>query len=85
MAHGKNKEAIVCATLQKYLYGFLIIALLLYLKLLWGLEGLVFIMNPYDTCGDNKVINGKHITITWNINYLKISHAEESEVTKAIE
>jgi len=34
-------------------------------------------LNPYDRCIANKTIHGKHCTIIWHVNYLKISHAEK--------
>ena len=67
------------------MYGFLRIVLLFYLKLLSYLELLGFRLDPYNICVDNKVINSKQMTITWHVNDLQISHAEESEVAKVID
>ena len=37
-----------------------------------------FKINPYELCVANKVINGKHCTISWYVEYLKVSHVEET-------
>ena len=44
----------------------------------------MFSINPYDPCVANKMINGKQIMVTWNVDDLKISHVESSEVTRMI-
>ena len=37
----------------------------------WG-----FVINPYDSCVVNKVINGSQLTITWHIDDLKMCHID---------
>ena len=37
----------------------------------WGL-----VINPYDLCVANKVINGSQFMITWHVNNLKMSHVD---------
>ena len=37
----------------------------------WG-----FSINPYDSCAANKIMNGKQLTVTWNMDYLKTSHVQ---------
>ncbi len=39
-------------------------------------------MNPYDPCVTNKAINGKQLTIVWQVDDLKISHVNSNRVTK---
>ena len=39
-------------------------------------------MNPYNPCFANKNINSIHITITWHVDYLKVSHKDAFETTK---
>ena len=41
-----------------------------------------FIINPYDKCVANKIINGKQCTIVWYVDDNKISHADPEVVTE---
>ena len=41
-----------------------------------------FVLNPYDPCVANKVINGKQMTICWHMDDLKASHHDPGQVTK---
>ena len=59
--------------IDKALYGMLQSSLLFYKKLVKDLTKNGFIINPYDPCVANKVINGKQLTITWHVNNLKVS------------
>ena len=43
-----------------------------------------FILNPYDTCVANCMINGKQCTILWHVDDLKISHKDPTVVTDII-
>ena len=49
-------------------------ALLWYELFTSTLEGMGFVLNPYDLCVANKIINGKQCTICWYVDDLKISH-----------
>ena len=69
---------------HKALYGMLRSALLFYRKLRADLEHEGFVINPYDPCVANKMINGAQMTITWHVDDLKISHVDPWEVTKMI-
>ena len=31
-------------------------------------------MNPYDECVANRIVNGKHHTVAWNVDDLKSIH-----------
>ena len=66
------------------LYGTLKAALLFYKKLVSDLKSIGFVVNPYDFCVANKMINGKQMTIVWHVDDLKISHVDSREVTKII-
>ena len=35
-----------------------------------------FELNTYDPCSANKMVNGKQLTIDWNVNHLKSSHID---------
>ena len=78
-------EPMLYVRLSKALYGLLQSALLFYRKLRSELEDFGFVVNPYDPCVANKVINGSQMTVTWHVDDLKISHKDSNEVTKCID
>jgi hypothetical protein len=82
---GPDNRPILYVKLQKALYGCLRSALFFNLKLLKDLEDYGFELNPYDPCVANKMINGKQFTITWHVDYLKLSHMDAKEVDSTIE
>ena len=43
-----------------------------------------FIINPYDTCVVNIIVNGNQKTITWHVDDLKILHVDADELKKII-
>ena len=59
--------------LNKAVYGTLLGSILFYEKLATQLNDWDFIMNPYDACTWNKMINGKQLTIQYFIDDLHIS------------
>ena len=63
----------------------LISALLFYRKMVADLTGNGFKMNSYNPCIANKEIEGKQKTICWHVDYLKVSHKEETDVAKITE
>jgi len=68
--------------LSKALYGMLKSALWFYEKLRKDLEAYGFKVNPYDPCVANADINGSQMTVTWHVDDLKVSHADEKEIDK---
>jgi len=68
--------------MNKALYGLLKSALLFYKKLQKDLEGYGFVINPYDRCVANAMINGHQMTVTWHVDDLKVSHKDPFEITK---
>jgi hypothetical protein len=78
----RKGKAILYVKMQKAIYGLLRSALLFYRKLVADLESTGFIINPYDPCIANKVINGEQMTVCWHVDDLKVSHMEPAEVTK---
>jgi hypothetical protein len=40
------------------------------------------VLNPYDPCVANKVINEKQMTVCWHVDNLKVFHMEPAEITK---
>ena len=67
---GPNGEPILYVRLLKALYGLLRSALLFYKKLRGDLENMGFVVNPYDPCVANKMINGSQMTVTWHVDDL---------------
>jgi hypothetical protein len=61
---GPNNKPILYLKLLKALYGCLMSALLFYLKLLKHLEDYRFVLNPYNPCVANTLVNWKQFTIT---------------------
>ena len=69
-------EAILYVKMSKALYGMLKSALWFYKKLKKDLEAYWFLINPYDLCVANSMINGKQMTVTWHVDDLKVSHED---------
>ena len=63
--------------LTKAIYGTLLGARLFYDKLRGLLESWGFIINDYDECTFNKMVNGKQLTVQFHVDDLKISHMDE--------
>eukprot|EP00957_Ditylum_brightwellii_P156865 11939119-Ditylum_brightwellii.AAC.1 len=40
------------------------------------IESIGFVVNPFDICVANKIVDGKEQTITWHINDIKASHVD---------
>eukprot|EP00804_Cyclotella_cryptica_P008708 CCRYP_018544-RA/>CCRYP_018544-RA protein AED:0.46 eAED:0.50 QI:0/-1/0/1/-1/0/1/0/89 len=60
----------------KAMYVLLRSALLFYLKLRKDLEEFDFVINDYDPCVANKIINGTQMTVVWHVDDLKVSHKD---------
>jgi hypothetical protein len=82
---GKNGRKVVYLQLKKALYGTLRAARLFWENLTDKLEKKGFILNPYDSCVANKIINGHQCTITWHVDDLKISHKDPAVTTEIID
>eukprot|EP00804_Cyclotella_cryptica_P006122 CCRYP_010732-RA/>CCRYP_010732-RA protein AED:0.20 eAED:0.22 QI:0/0/0/1/1/1/2/0/901 len=77
-------ESILYVKMQKAMYGLLRSALLFYLKLRRDLEAFGFVVNDYDPCVANKIVNGTQITVMWHVDDLKVSHRDGKEITKLL-
>ena len=80
--HNEYGDAKLYVKLSKALYGMLKSALWFYGKLRKDLEAYGFKVNPYDPCVANAEINGSQMTVTWHVDDLKVSHADEKEIDK---
>ena len=70
--------------LNKALYGLLRSVLLFYNKLVGELEGMGFMLNPYDPCVANRDIEGSQQTVTWHVDDLRVSHVNPAVNTQTI-
>ena len=72
----KKGVPVLYVKLDKALYGMLRVALLFYKKLRRDLEEMGFVINPYDPCVANKMLNGKQMTVCWHVDDLLVTHME---------
>jgi hypothetical protein len=77
----ENGKDVIYVILTKALYGTLQAALLFWQNLSTQLQEWGYVINPYDFCVANKIINGKQCTIVWHVDDLKISHVDPKVVT----
>jgi hypothetical protein len=78
-------KRVIYVQLVKALYGTLKAAMLFWKKLTGVLESWGFVVNPYDRCVANKMVNGKQCTIVWHVDDLKISHEDPAVVSGVID
>ena len=81
----ENGWTILYLKLQKAPYRCLKIAQLFDEKIVADPNSRGFIINSYDLCVSNIMVNINQITITWNINDLRVSHVDAYEVIKLID
>lgn len=67
------------------IYGTMIAALLYYRKFTKSLTDNGFIINPYDPCVGNKMIEGKQMTICFHVDDCKLSHVDARVNDRMIE
>ncbi len=82
--HKIRVGGIVYVKLWKALYGTLQAALLFWKDLSGQLEQWEFVLNPYDDCVANKIIDGRQCTILWHVDDLEISHVDPKVVNHVI-
>ncbi|KAI2502074.1 Reverse transcriptase (RNA-dependent DNA polymerase) [Fragilaria crotonensis] len=81
----ENGVKVLYVRLIKAIYGCVQSALLWYKLFYSHLQKMGFVLNPYDPCIANKVINGKQCTIAWYVDDMKISHVDANVVSQIIE
>jgi hypothetical protein len=76
--YNKNNQALLYVKLSKAIYGLLKSTLLFYKTIVADLQNYEapFVINPYDPCVANAIINNKQMTITWHFDDLKVSHVD---------
>jgi hypothetical protein len=70
---------------QNALYGTMVASLLYYHKFVKSLTDVGFIINPYDPCVANKIIEGKQMTICFHVDDFKLSHRKKMVMDTMIE
>jgi hypothetical protein len=65
------------------MYGTMVASLLYYRKLVKSLTDIDFVMNPYDPCVSNKMIEGNQMTICFHVDDCKLSH-HKTKVTDSM-
>ena len=83
--HMENGKRVLYLRVLRAIYGCIESALLWYELFSSTLVNMGFIINPYDKCIANKIINGKQCTIAWYVDDVKVSHMEEKVVNEIIE
>ena len=72
----ENGTKVLYVEMLKALYGMLQSSLLYYKKFRKDIESIGFVINPYDPCVANRIVNGKQHTVTWHVDDLKSSHID---------
>jgi hypothetical protein len=83
--HQHRGKAMIYCRLNVALYGTLKAALLFWKKLTKSLTDDGYVINPYDWCVANKMVDGNQCTIVWHVDDLKISHKDSKVVDTVIE
>jgi hypothetical protein len=77
-----NKQLLVQC--QNALYGKMVTSLLYYQKFMKSLRDVDFIINPYDPCVANKIIEGEQMTIFSHVDDFKLSHRKKTVMDRMI-
>ena len=56
-------------------------SLLFYKILRSDLEFVGLVINPYDLCVANKMVNGKQMSVCWHVDDLSVTYMEEDVIT----
>ena len=79
-----NGHKVLYLKVLRAIYGCIKSALLWYELFSGTLKKLGFVINPYDRCVANKMINGSQCTIVWYVDDAKVSHMERQVITDVI-
>ena len=81
----ENGKRVLYIKIIRAIYGCIESALLWYELYVKVLKGMGFVLNPYDKCVANKMINKKQCTIAWYVDDNKISHVDPAVVTQILD
>ena len=79
-----EQEPVVYVVLHRAIYGMLQSAIWFYKQWQADLEGQGFVVNPYDPCTANKIVDGEQLTVVWHVDDAKVSHVNPNVVTDFI-
>jgi hypothetical protein len=77
-----NKQLLVQC--QNALYGTMVASLLYCRKFVKSLTDIDFIINPYDPCLANNIIEGERISICFHVDDYKLSHRKKTVMDRMI-
>ena len=77
----RKGEIILYVKLQKALYGLLRSSLLFYKMLVKDLYSERFILNPYEPCVENRMVNGHHMKVAWHVDKSQVLQKYTFEIT----
>ena len=80
----ENGKKVLYVRILKALYSMIESALLWYTLFTEVLQKEGFVLNPYDSCVANKVINDKQCTVGWYVDDNILSHVETTVVDKVL-
>lgn len=72
----EGNSKVLYVQMLKALYGMILASMLYYQKFRSDIEKIGFVVNPYDMCVANRMVNGKQHTITWHVDDVKSSHVD---------
>jgi hypothetical protein len=70
---------------QNAMYGTMVASLIYYRKFVKSLTDIGFVINPYDPCVANKMIEGDQMTICFHVDDCKLSHRKTKVVDNMID
>jgi Reverse transcriptase (RNA-dependent DNA polymerase) len=78
---GRNNTKVLYVRCNKAIYGCVMSGLLWYELFNSVLVARGFVLNPYDLCVANAMINGSQCTIAWYVDDMKVSHLDPAIVS----
>ena len=81
----ENGKKVLYVKILRAIYGCIESALLWYKLYSETLEGMEFVINTYDWCVSDKMINGNQCTIMWYVDNNKLSHVDPNIFTEILE
>jgi hypothetical protein len=70
---------------QNAVYGTMVVSLLYYRKFVKSLTDIDFVINPYDLCVANKMIEGEHMSVCFHVYDCKLIHRKTKVMYSMIE
>jgi hypothetical protein len=81
----KKRSKQLLVQCQNAMYGTMVASLLYYRKFVKSLTDIDFVINPYDPCVANKMIEGDQMTICFHVHDCKLSHRKTKVMDSMIE